>query len=79
MNKETKGQLKKRLANSNIITVILLIFCIILHFTNGFDGLIIGRPFYNMVGFSTGLTVTMLIANILFLTGKLEAICNRRK
>lgn len=93
MNKETKEtlnkvaeyaeqnklELKKRMAGNSAAALILLIFCVILDFTNGFNGLISERPFNNMMDFTIGLTMTILFFNILFLTGKMEKLQNWKK
>lgn len=88
MNKETKEtlnkvaeyadqnklQLKKRMAGNCAAALILLIFCTLLDFTNGFNGFIAERPFHNIMDFTLGLTIAILFLNILFLTGKLDAL-----
>ena len=93
MNKETKEtlnkvaeyaeqnklQLKKKMAENSAAALILLIFCVILDITNGFNGVIAERPFHNIMYFTLGLTMTILFFNILFLTGKLEGFQNWKK
>lgn len=93
MNKETKEtltkvaeyadqnklQLKKRMASSCAAALILLIFCVTLDVTNGFNGFIAERPFNNMMAFTLGLTIAILFMNILYLTGKLEVLQSWKK
>ena len=88
MNKETKEtlnkvaeyaeqnklQLKKRMAGNCGGALILLIFCTVLDLTNGFNGFIAERPFNNLMDFTMGLTMVILVMTILYLTGKLEKI-----
>ena len=88
MNKETKEtlnkvaeyaeqnklQLKKRMAGNCGGALILLIFCTVLDLTNGFNGFIAERPFNNLMDFTMGLTMAILVMTILYLTGKLEKI-----
>lgn len=76
---QDKSQLKKRMANNCAAALILLIFCTILDVTNGFNGFIADRPFNNLMGFTLGLTMAILFMNILFLTGKMEAVQNWKK
>lgn len=93
MNKETKEtlskvaeyadqnklQLKKRMAGNCGGTLLLLIFCTTLKFTNGFNGFIAEKPFNNIMAFTLGLTMAILFMNILYLTGKLEVFQNWKK
>lgn len=88
MNKETKEtlskvaeyaeqnklQLKKRMTSSCGGALILLLFCTVLDLTNGFNGFIAERPFNNLMDFTMGLTMAILVMTILYLTGKLEKI-----
>lgn len=83
---QDKRQLKKRIAGSCGAALILLIFCVVLDMTNGFNGFISQAPFDNIMGFTHGMTMSILLFTILFLTGKLDKIrkwktkiMNRRK
>lgn len=76
---QDKTQLKKRMANSCGAALILLIFCIILDVTNGFNGFIAEKPFSNMMDFTLGATMAILFMNILFLTDRFEKIQNWKK
>lgn len=93
MNKETKEtlnkvaeyadqnklQLKKRMAGISSAALILLIFCVTLDVTNGFNGFIATRPYNNIMDFTLGLTMAILFLNILFLNGKLEVFQNWKR
>lgn len=93
MNKETKEtlnkvaeyanqdklQLKKKMAGNCACALILLIFCTILHLTNGFNGSIAERPLNNITYFTFGLATAILFMNILYLTGKLDAVQNWKR
>ena len=68
--------LKRRMAGNCAGALLLLLFCVVLDVTNGFNGFIADRPFNHLMDFSLGLTIAILFMNILFLTGKLEAIQN---
>jgi len=76
---QDKSQLKKRMAGNCSAALILLIFCTILDVTNGFGGFIADRPFNNLMDFTLGLTMAILLMTILFLTGKLDAVHNWKK
>lgn len=93
MNKETKEtlnkvaeyaeqntlNLKKKMAGNCASALLLLIFCVILDLTNGFNGFIADKPFDNLMDFTLVLTIDILFMNILFLTGKLETIQNWKR
>ena len=76
---QNKLQLKKKMAGNCTAALILLIFCAVLNFTNGFNGFIAQRPSNNILNFTLGLTIAILFLNILFLTGKLEVLQNWKK
>ena len=71
--------LKRRMAGNCAGALLLLLFCVVLDVTNGFNGFIADRPFNHLMDFSLGLTIAILFMNILFLTGKLELIQNLKK
>ena len=76
---QKKVELKKKMAGNCTAALILLIFCMALDVTEGFGGFIAQRPYDNIVGFTMGLTMVILLFNILFLTGKMENIQNWKK
>ncbi len=90
MNKETKEtlskvaeyaeqntiQLKKKMTDSCIGVMILLVFITILKCTNGFNGFIAQRPMNNITFFTIGAALVILALNILFYTDRMESLQN---
>lgn len=92
MNCDTKDTLKKaaeytaienkrlrnRMAGIMGASAILLVFCFLLFETHGFNGFIIESAFRNIMSFTLGLTTSVLILNILFLSGAFDKISARK-
>lgn len=90
MNKETKEtlskvaeyaeqntiQLKKKMTDSCIGVMILLVFVTILKWTNGFNEFIAQRPMNNITFFTIGAALVILALNILFYTDRMENLQN---
>ncbi len=77
--KQDKERLKKRMAGTCAIALILLIFCTILEFSNGFGGFIAEKAVGYIRDFTLGLSIAILFMNILFLTGKMNAVQTWKK
>lgn len=76
---QDKIKLKKRMAGNCAGATLLLIFCTILQLTNGFNGAIPEKSFNNLLDFSLGLTIAILVMTIIYLTGNIEKIQNIKK
>ncbi len=71
MNNKTK-----RTSTDNFgAALVLLFFCAILCATNGFNGLITGRPLDNIKLFTT----VVLFMNVLYINGKLDFLVKWKK
>lgn len=68
-----KKKLKKKMIDISIAAAILLLFAVILDTTNGF-GYIPERPIQNMTDFATGLALSILVLNALYLAGFLDKV-----
>lgn len=66
-----KKQLKRNVISMTLGTFIILLFSVVLDFTNGF-GFIPEAPCQNMSGFAVGLALAGLVCNILYLNGTLD-------
>ena len=77
--KQDKERLKKRMAGSCAIALILLIFCTILELSNGFGGFMTEETVGYIRDFTLGLSIAILFMNILFLTGKMNAVQTWKK
>ena len=75
---EDKNELKKRMANIQLGAGILLVFSLVLSATNGFGGLIPERPCSNMMDFTEGLCISVLLMNVLYLHGILDKIREKK-
>ena len=92
MNFETKDTLKKvaeytaeenkklrnRMADMMTGAAVLVVFCMVLFVTNGFNGAIAENGYRNIMCFTMGLTLATLVMNILHLFGLLEKICEKK-
>ena len=67
-------RLRNRMAGIMGASAILLVFCFLLFETHGFNGFIIESAFRNIMSFTLGLTTSVLILNILFLSGAFDKI-----
>ena len=88
MNKETKetlnkvaeysemekNQIKKRMINNILATIILLAFCGLLLVTKGFSGFIPERPFRNIMGFTLGATLAINAMTVVYLSGNMDKV-----
>ena len=93
MNLETKDTLKKvaeytaeenkklrnKMADMMAGTAILVIFCLILFSTNAFNGAIPQSSYSNIMNFTLGLTLSVLILNIMYLFGVFERISEKKQ
>lgn len=71
---EEKKNLKNRMADMMVGTIILLVFSYVLFETNGFSGWIPEGSCRNMISFTMGLATASLILNVLYLFGVLERL-----
>jgi len=71
--KEKKNQ-KKKMVEISVAAAALLLFSVVLDTTNGFGGYIPRRSVQNMADFSTGLALSILVINVLYLTGFFDKI-----
>ena len=69
---QDKAKLKKRMAGNCTGATLLLVFCSILQLTGGFNGAIPERSLHNLLLFTMGGTVGILVLTIIYLTGNLE-------
>ena len=75
---EDKNKLKKRMASMQLATGILLVFSLILDATHGFGGIIPERPCSNMMDFTEGLCICVLLMSILDLHDILDKIREKK-
>lgn len=72
--KQDKESLKKRMAGTCAIALLLLIFCAILELSGGLGGFIAEKTVGYIRDFTLGLSIAILFMNILFLTGRMDAV-----
>ncbi len=77
--KQDKERLKRRMAGTCAIALLLLIFCTILEFSNGFCGFMTEETVGYIRDFTLGLSIAILFMNILFLTGKINSVQTWKK
>ena len=63
---QNREQLKIKISKASPAFIILVLFCSILHLTNGFNGFIAERPLNNITNFTVILTVVLLYLNVYF-------------
>lgn len=72
--KQDKERLKKRMAGTCAIALLLLIFCTILELSGGFGSFFSVKTVGYIRDFTLGASIAILFMNILFLTGKTDAV-----
>lgn len=72
-------QLKKKMTESCLGVMVLLVFIAVLKWTNGFNGFIAQRPMDNITFFTIGAALVILALNVLFYTEKLERVQNWKR
>ena len=74
---EQKTQrMKKKMIDNSWAALILLLFCAVLEMSYGLNGFIPERAINNITQFTMGLCMAILFLNILYFTGKIEALQN---
>ena len=63
---QNREQLKSKITKASPSFIILVLFCSILHLTNGFNGFIAERPLNNIANFTVILTIVILYLNVYF-------------
>lgn len=63
---QNKELLKSKIEKASPAFIILILFCGILHLTNGFNGFIAERPLNNITNFTVILTIALLYLNVYF-------------
>ena len=71
---QNTARLKKKMVENSLAALILLAFCAVLDMSYGFNSMIPERAAENIRHFATGAGIGILGLNILFLTGKLDAL-----
>ena len=63
---QNREQLKSKISKATPSFIILVLFCSILHLTNGFNGFIAERPLNNITNFTVILAIVLLYLNVYF-------------
>ena len=69
-----KKSLKKKMIEISASAALLLLFSVMLDMTNGFGGFMPERPVQNMMDFATGLALSILVLNALYMAGILDRV-----
>ena len=75
---QDKAELKKRMAVNCAGATLLLLFSSILKLTDGFNGAITERLCNNLLDFTLVFAIAILVMTIIYLTGNLEKIRNKK-
>ena len=75
---EEKNKLKSRMVDAQLATSILVTFSAILSASNGLGGRIPAQSCSNMINFTLGLSIAVLLSNVLYLKGILVKIREKK-
>lgn len=73
---EKTARMKKKMTDNSMAALILLLFCALLEMTSGFGGRISKKAMESIRQFTMGLSIAIMVLNILFLTGKMDTLIN---
>ena len=75
---EENKRLKKKMASMMGGSALLLLFCSVLFETNAFGGMIPENAYNNIMCFTLGATIAILVLNIMYLFGLFERISEKK-